>query len=542
MKLRNIISALSLGALSLVSCSKWLKEEQPNESKLSDFFITRSAAEQAVNGCYVPMSWNYGSTYCNEWLIGDVASDDAIKGGEYLKDMAPAFDICKFQVVPSNLLLENFYNAQFIGIARCNQAIASISEMDLPSDMTEGDSSRFIAEARFMRAFYYFRLVRLFGGVPYTTEPILDSNDWKKQRESADRIYELVISDLEAAEPALPLRSAYSAADLGRATKGAADALLMKVNLYRKNYDEVLRWGKVITGSGEYDLCPDYFSQFLPENEWSVESVFEINYVTDMYSDYGGFGFTRGTFTTIMMRPRSAKVGGVAGWGYDRPTWDLYAEYESGDPRREWTIIEQLPSEVENETAEAHYANYFYNRKYQEEKYPASAEATVKGLRYDLPELSHQSRASLNWKEIRYADVLLMYAEAAIEKGVELDVAKRYINDIRHRASSSLPEVEATRESLRHERRVELTMEGHRWFDLCRWGIAKETMNAYREKFRIANWDALTAEYPFVSGIDITKFELLDGDDMNEFKDHNVLMPIPQEEVRLAGLQQNEGY
>ncbi len=535
------ILALAL-VCGLASCNDWLKEQQPNESKLSDFFISKDAAKQAVVGCYVPMTWNLGSTYCNEWLIGDIASDDAIKGGEYLKDMADAFDICKFQVVSSNSLLDAFYNAQYIGISRCNQALESIGAMVLPDDMTETERAQMLGEAKFLRAFYYFRLVRLFGGVPMPLVPVVSSEDWKMQRSSSDEVYAQILTDLQDAEAVLPLRSEYSADDLGRVTKGAAEALLMKVNLYLKNYSEVLRWGKLITASGEYSLVPDYFSQFLLENEWSEESVFEINYVTDMYSDYGGFGFTRGSFTQIMMRPRSANVGGVSGWGYDRPTWDLYAEFESGDPRRDWTILEQLPTEVENETAEIHYANYFYNRKYQMESYPASAEAAAKGLRFEFPDLTHASRAGLNWKEIRYADVLLMYAEAAIESGTELAIAKEYINSIRHRASASLPEVEATREALRHERRVELAMEGHRWFDLCRWGIAKETMNAYRQKFRLSNWDALVKDYPFISGIDKSHFELLDGDDMCEFQDYHVLMPIPQEQIRLAGLEQNEGY
>ena len=535
------IFALAL-VCGLSSCNGWLKEQQPNESRLSDFFISKDAAKQAVVGCYVPMTWNLGGTYCNEWLIGDIASDDAIKGGEYLKDMSDAFDICKFQVVPSNGLLDAFYNAQYIGIARCNQAMESIYDMTLPEDMTETERSQMLGEVEFLRAFYYFRLVRLFGGVPMPLSPVVSSDEWKMQRSTADEVYDQIIFDLETAEAVLPLRSEYASDDLGRATKGAAEALLMKVNLYHKNYSEVLRWGKLITASGEYSLVPDYFSQFLLQNEWSSESVFEINYATDMYSDYGGFGFTRGTFTQIMMRPRSALVGGVSGWGYDRPTWDLYAEFEDGDPRRDWTILEQLPSEVENETAEIHYADYFYNRKYQMETYPVSETAAAKGLRFDLPDLSHASRAGLNWKEIRYADVLLMYAEAAIESGTELATAKEYINAIRHRASASLPEVEATREALRHERRVELAMEGHRWFDLCRWGIAKETMNAYRQKFQLKNWDALVSEYPFISTIDKSHFELLDGDDMCEFKDYHVLMPIPQEQIRLAGLEQNEGY
>lgn len=535
------IFALAL-VCGLASCNGWLREQQPNESKLSDFFISKDVAKQAVVGCYVPMTWNLGSTYCNEWLIGDVASDDAIKGGEYLKDMADAYDICKFQVVSSNALLDNFYNAQFIGISRCNQALESIAAMPLPGDMTETDRAQMLGEAKFLRAFYYFRLVRLFGGVPMPLSPVVSSEDWKMPRSTSDEVYAQIISDLEDAQSVLPLQSEYAADDLGRVSKGAAEALLMKVNLYRKNYSEVLKWGKLIIASNEYSLVPDYFSQFLLENEWSSESVFEINYVTDMYSDYGGFGFTRGTFTQIMMRPRSASVGGVSGWGYDRPTWDLYAEFEEGDPRRDWTILEQKPLEVENETAEIQYANYFYNRKYQMESYPVSAEAAAKGLRFEFPDLSHASRAGLNWKEIRYADVLLMYAEAAIESGTELATAKEYINAIRHRASASLPEVEATREALRHERRVELAMEGHRWFDLCRWGIAKETMNGYRQKFRLDNWDALVSEYPFISSIDKSHFELLDGDDMCEFQDYHVLMPIPQEQIRLAGLEQNVGY
>ncbi len=539
--IKFLIFALAL-VCGLASCNGWLREQQPNESKLSDFFISKDAAKQAVVGCYVPMTWNLGSTYCNEWLIGDVASDDAIKGGEYLKDMADAYDICKFQVVSSNALLDNFYNAQFIGISRCNQALESIAAMDLPGDMTETDRAQMLGEAKFLRAFYYFRLVRLFGGVPMPLSPVVSSDDWKMPRSTSDEVYAQIIFDLEDAQAVLPLQSEYAADDLGRVSKGAAEALLMKVNLYRKNYSEVLKWGKSIIASNEYSLVSDYFSQFLLENEWSSESVFEINYVTDMYSDYGGFGFTRGTFTQIMMRPRSANVGGVSGWGYDRPTWDLYAEFEEGDPRRDWTILEQKPSEVENETAEIQYANYFYNRKYQMESYPVSSEAAAKGLRFEFPDLSHASRAGLNWKEIRYADVLLMYAEAAIESGTELATAKEYINAIRHRASASLPEVEATREALRHERRVELAMEGHRWFDLCRWGIAKETMNGYRQKFRLDNWDALVSEYPFISSIDKSHFERLDGDDMCEFQDYHVLMPIPQEQIRLARLEQNVGY
>lgn len=523
LKIRYILSAC-LVAAGLSSCQDWLTEEQPNQQDLKDFFTSGAAAIQTVNACYVPLTWDLNTVYYNEWWVGDIASDDAVKGGQNDTDMADAYDIENFKTVASNNILLSYYRAQYKGIARCNVALKYIPEMSLQEDMDEPLRQRLLAEAKFLRAYYYFRLVRMFGGVPRPTDPVMSADRWKMPRETADAVYELILQDLADAEAVLPLRSQYAPEELGRATKGAAQAMLMKVNLYLKKYDEVLAWGKKIIpldgAKGEYDLCQDFLSQFRVSGENSQESVFEVQYDEDMYSDYGGDGFTRGNFTVILTRPRTPNLGGVPGWGFNHPSQDLYEEFEAGDPRREWTIVTPTDAEIQTPTQEIYYGNRYVSRKYLHE-----ADANTSEYRFQFLELAHDSRAPLNRKEIRYADVLLMYAEACIESGQETDKALAYINKIRGRVGLT-PAGAATREVLRHERRVELAMEGHRWFDLVRWGIAKQTMMDYREKYKTGKSNTTT-----------------EGDAMADFiEGKHELMPIPQEEVRLGGLAQNPGY
>lgn len=498
-------------------CDDWLREEAPGSTKLEDFFTDGTTALQSVNACYTPLGWEYQGTYYPEWFVGDVASDDAVKGGEYVLDMAAAYDIENFKTVASNELLLQFYRAQYQGISRCNFSLANVPEMPTDTIMTEPLKNRYIGEAKFLRAYYYFRLVRMFGGVPKVDFVIDSSNQWKQPRATAEDIYAFILSDLEEAESGLMLRSEMTPEELGRATKGAAQAMLMKVNLYLGNYDAAKLWGEKIITSGEYDLNSDYATNFLLESENGIESVFEIQYTNDPTSDYGeGNGFSRGTFTTILTRSRSTSVVGAgnAGWGFNKPSQDLYDEFEEGDPRRELTIINPTDAQIENREQEIPLGCRYLNRKY----------ANLDAAGSYIP-LSHHSRGEVNRREIRYSDVLLMYAEACIESTTpDLAQAKWAINKVRSRVG--LGEVEATRENLRHERRVELGMEGHRWFDLCRWGIAGDVMNAYRTKYGADNPNGN-----------------IEGSHMEPFVvGKHELMPIPAEEVRLGGLSQNNGY
>ncbi len=496
-------------ATLLTGCNDWLREDGPGKTELDDFFTSGQTALQAVNAAYYPMAWEYNNTYYSEWFVGDIASDDAVKGGQNLTDMADAYDIENFKTVASNTLLLDYYRAQYQGISRCNFALTYIPTLELDDTMDEAMRNRYVGEVKFLRAFYYFRLVRMYGGVPLVDFVIDSSEGWKQPRATAEQVYDFILKELKDAEGLLVEKSKMTAEELGRVTKGAAQALLMKVYLYCGNYSEAKHWGEKVITSGEYSLNANYMDNFYLSGENGPESVFEIQYAEDPTSDYGeGNGFTRGTFTVILTRSRSTVLcGGNAGWGFNKPSQDLYNEYEEGDPRRDFTIINPTDAQIETPAQEIYLGSRYMSRKYALQDVDGSYIA-----------LSHATRAPINRKEIRYSDVLLMYAEALIEMG-DTSGAKTYIDMVRARVGLA-PIAEATREALRHERRVELAMEGHRWFDLCRWGIAGKTMNAYKAKYS-TNEGAEMAD--FVEG----KHEL---------------MPIPSEEVRLGGLEQNYGY
>ncbi len=541
MKTKYIVNAICATALLGIttSCNDWLKEESPGTTGLGDFFTSGETAIQTVNACYTPLAWEYNKTYFSEWFIGDVASDDALKGGQTTTDMADAYDIENFKTNANNTLLLDFYRAQYQGISRCNLALQEVPDVDTDDSLTEERKNCLLGEAHFMRAYYYFRLVRVFGGVPYVDFVIDSSNKWQQPRATADEVYAKIIEDLTAAEGLLWNKSQYPDEDLGRATKGAAQAMLLKVYLYMHDYANAYRWGKTFKeeqiDAGEYSLCPNYFDNFTLAGENGPESVFEIQYMEEPTSDYGeGFGFTRGTFTTILTRSRAASLGGNAGWGFDHPTQNLYDEFESNDPRRDFTISKPTDEEVESNADLTYLGSPYNNNK------TAYCEDGV------YPTLSHATRSPMNYRLIRLSDVMLMYAEAAAKTG-DTSTAESMLNEVRSRVGLSAYPSElaflkgkygqnfenfATPDgydtdllrAIMHERRVELAMEGHRWFDLCRWGIAYKVMDKDSGTYGKNETAAARNEMAsFVEG----KHELF---------------PIPAEEINLNPMSQNPGY
>lgn len=506
-------------SLSFFSCEDWLLEPSPGVTKLEDFFTSGATAVQAINGTYAPLMWEYNTTYYPEWFIGDVMSDDALKGGQNLTDMSVVYDMENFKTMTNNAYLLDFYRAQYQGAGRANLVLQEIPKMDNDSLLTENMRNRILGEAHFLRAMYYFRLVRIFGGVPKVDFVVESSAQWKQPRASADDIYAFIISDLEYANKTLWKKSQYPDEDMGRATKGAAQAMLLKTNLYIKQYAQAKAWGDSIIASGEYSLVADYADNFTLAGENGPESVFEIQYMEDPMSDYGqGNGFTRGTFTVILTRSRGTKAGG---WGFNKPTQNLYDTYEAGDPRRDATIINPTDDEIGNPNEEIYLGSRYLNKKYAMMNPDSS-----------YYKLAHDTRAPINNKVIRYADVLLMYAEACCETN-DLVPAKWALEEVRSRArggnTAILPafpygsyadnQVDLLK-AIRHERRIELAMEGHRWFDLVRWGIAKETMDAYK---LTETEEARSQMAEFVEG----KHELF---------------PIPSAEINLNPMDQNPGY
>lgn len=508
----------AIAALALVSTScvdDWLKEKSPMTTEVGDFFTSAQTAVQVTNAAYAPLAWEYQGTYYSEFFFGDILSDDALKGGQNVTDGSDAYQLDNFKILDNNAIVLQYYRAQYQGIARANLALEQIEAMEASEDdLTPGLKNRLLGEAHFLRAYYYFRLVRLYGGVPIVTAPTYSSNDWIQPRATAGKVYELIISDLKVAEQYLPLKSGYASEDLGRATKGAAQAMLLKVSLYTHDYAAAKSYGEAFLAdqASEYELCSDYADNFTLAGENGVESVFEVQYMEEGTSDYGeGNGFSRGTFTTILIRSRSSAFANP-GWGFNRPSRNLYDEFEAGDPRRDATIL--VPEEAEIVTP-------------AEEIYLGNSMVGIKRALFDpstrtYSALAHDARAAVNKIEIRLADVYLMYAEACIEQG-DLGIAADYIGRVRGRVGLGAVDgssKESLTAALRHERRCELAMEGHRWFDLCRWGIADRVMNAYKAS---ENEEVRAEMGDFVKG----KHEL---------------MPIPYEEVRMGKLEQNPGY
>lgn len=525
--LKKISFVLVLCSLFMTSCKDWLTAPEPGQVRLEDFFTSKAAAVQSINGCYAPLMWEFKRTYSCEWFIGDVVSDDALKGGQNTTDMGAAYDMENWKTTPRNELLHDFYQSNYIGIGRCNLALHYINNMKLDTAFTAADKAELMAEAYYLRAYYYFRLVRVFAGVPLITE-VLDSNDkWQQPRASVATIFDQILADLKAAQRSLPKVSQLDVENKGRATKGAAEAMLLKTYLYMASpywnakldgsaadyAKQAKAWGDSVITSGEYKLFPIYADNFTMGGENGMESVFEIQYAEVAWGDYGeGFGYTAGNFTQRLVRSRSTTLtDGDAGWGFNHPTQSLYDEFETGDPRRDVAILNPDPAKMDNPTEEIYLGCAYLNNKYG----------------WYGNKIAHDSRGPVNNRQIRYSDVLLMQAEACLLSG-EGDPTP-YVNQVRARVG--LPTIgTADKAAIRHERRCELAMEGHRWFDLVRWnGWNGKSLADYM------NGDA-AGDYRTTETAEVRSH-------MGTFRAGvHEIFPIPVEEIELNPMEQNPGY
>lgn len=514
-----ILAAFTLG----ISACHWVAEPTPGVSQLEDYYVSGVACINNVNANYVPLAWEFNNTYYSEWFIGDVMSDDALKGGQNISDMASAYELENFKANADNEIAHEFFKAQYEGIARCNSSLIYIPAVECDSNMNASLKERLLGECYFLRAYYYFRLVRTYGGVPITLKIENDDSQWELASSTKEQVYAQIISDLEEAESRLWNKSETSGDNMGRATKGAAQAMLTKVYMYMNQPDKAVQWGKKFLEeqATEYSLVPYFADNFTIAGENNSESIFEIQYENEGTSDYGsGNGSTRGTFTTVLTRSRSTNMGDE-GWGFNKPTHNLYNEFEEGDARRDATII-LLDAEHLGDQ-DTYLGTSYLNRKtglYNED----DTGYTHKN--------AHNTRGVLNNKQMRLSDFYLLYAEACEAIGDEA-TATEYLNKVRTRAkmppypeytfsiNGAVVQNPTLLEAIRHERRVELAMEGHRWFDLCRWGVAYEVMTAY---MALESNEAKAEMQPFQKGV-------------------HELLPIPSKERQLNPLLgQNPGY
>ncbi len=400
------VSAVFLAGGLLLSGCDFLDKSPKGELTSQNFFQDERDAVQATNATYSMLrEWQ---VHVFSWLgLTEIASDDATKGSTP-PDASFLLELENKTFGPSNLAFEDSWAGYYSGIYRANVALQNIPSID---EMDPNLQERLIGENKFLRAYYYFFLVRAYGGVPEITEP-LKPDEFEQPRASRGEIYDLIEQDLRDAIEALPPRSAYPESEAGRATKGAAEGLLAKVHLFQEEYDEALTHAENVIASGEYDLYDDYWSIFRREGEHSSESVFEVGVVSQ---DTGPEGASQ-----------YAQVQGVRGsanngWGFNQPSPDLEASYEPGDPRHQATILHPWEALPDGSGVVAEVNPNMTNQRYNEKVQPSMEAPGGSG------------NNTVNIRRLRYADVLLIAAEAAYRTGSE-GTARGYLNDVRERA------------------------------------------------------------------------------------------------------------
>ena len=456
-KILYISILLLTTAILSQSCKKYL-DTAPTEVSDLVFFDSENGALQSLAATYDPLGW-YDHMQINEWAIGDVVSDDAEKGGENDADQADIHALKNFIANSENGLINEKWNAPYIGLGRANKLIEGLTDND-KIDAEIG--ARILAEAKFLRALYHFQLVKVFGGIPLLTQVLTEN--FQRPRNTIAECWAQIEIDLLAAAAGLPEKSDMAAAELGRATKGAANALLVKAYIFQEKWTEADALATVIISSGEYDLEDNYEDVFKLVNDNGIESIFDIQYEDFGTAEWGDS--QEGTVTCIFQGSREN-----GGWGFCIPTQDLYDEFEAGDTRRDATFIEDqevlwagTPDEETFTTLYAENTIGYHNQKHQ---LPAS-------------EKGEMSEDPLNWRFIRFADVLLWQAEARANTGGDWETP---LNRVRDRANM-LPATETDGlVAVYHERRVELALEGHRYWDLVRTGRGN-LMSGYTDNKR----------------------------------------------------------
>ncbi|GAB3639268.1 RagB/SusD family nutrient uptake outer membrane protein [Hymenobacter arcticus] len=489
--------AIVAAAVLSQGCKKFLDKDPLGATTQANLFNDPTNAVQAVNAIYDVASWDQGPKFgigdyvpqTYEWMFGDVMSDDAAKGSNPT-DFGPLLELKNWTVTPANGPISSLWVHSFTGIARANTVINNVDAGTIDAAL----KTRLKGEALFLRAYFYFNLVKTFGGMPIFEKAVLPTEAANVTRSSISETYAFIEKDLKAAVAALPEKGAYSASDLGRATKGAANGYLARAIMYelgtdntnKHTWQEVYDLTSTIISSTQYSLLPNYAMIHQTPGENSSESLFEIQFAT---SNDGYGPISVGTTSSVFQNNRTAAKNAAGtniagtGWGYgfNNPTQNLVNEFEANDPRllvtvyKDGDVVLGLPMVIDlgfNDTG-------YMNRKVA------------------ILQPANNQSGPQNIRKMRYADILLMKAEAAAQLNKNGE-AVALVNQVRARARTStkppgtvlgtltydaattpanaLPDISAglagqdLLKAIWHERRVELAEESLRFWDLIRTG------------------------------------------------------------------------
>ncbi|MEN9598965.1 MAG: hypothetical protein RL596_1276 [Bacteroidota bacterium] len=494
--------------LFVVGCKKFLNTDRQGAYDADNYPYPGGSGpyDQFIFGAYNELR-NFNVHSQSYITAVSIRSDDADKGSTPADGGANAISMDDFPVLPSNGFCNTLWLGYYTMINRCNNAI---NEVNTNTQITASDQikQQTIGEARLLRAYAYFNLVRFFGRVPLIdklfTDPAQQNN---VPQSTAAQIYAFIEGDLQFAAANLP--PSWDAKFVGRGTRGAANALLAKVYLTQQKWAEAMGAANAVMNAGQYDLSTPFDKIFREEGENSRESVFEVQATAS-----AAIPTSNGVQYAQIQGIRGSGAWDL-GWGWNSPSTVLEAAFETGDPRKNRTILYTSTGTTTFQTIYGeNIPTGLPNPRYNNKVYTNPALRTSIGNRFGY---------WMNIRVIRYADVVLMYAEAANEVGgvANITAARNALNTVRLRARAGntaiLPDVTTTdqvtlRAAIRQERRVELAMEQDRFFDIVRWGIAQTVLNA-------------AGKTAFSNARD-------------------VLLPIPQTQIDLSAgvLTQNPGY
>jgi len=484
--------ALVLLTLGLYSCTdKFLDEEENYLIDSEGYFNSEDDYYMSLVGAYDLLQ----ATYVNN-LLGEIASDNTLCGGESATDVVGFQQIDDMTHTPVNANLRDIWNWMFAGVKRTNYFLEFQNNIDFDGRV------QMVAEVRFLRAYFHFELVKWFGGIPVKDyanalegggKRFSPGDETSIPRYSVEEVYALIESDLIFAANNLD----YTAPQVGRVTKGAAQALLGKAYLYQDKFSDAATVLGNLIDNGPYQLVDDYSEIFENDGENGVESVFEVQ-----YSDGEGAGFdclqcSEGNVAVGFMGIRN-HTGPTydSGYSFNVPTQEAFDNFDNDDTRKDVSILDIVAwaEETEATYVEGYEHTGFYNRKYL----PRKGDQNIGDQNLTNPN---------NYRAIRYADVLLMAAEANNRGNLDETKALAYLNQVRERAfgdssHNSSATGAALTDAILDERRHELLGEGHRFFDLVRTGRAAQAIEGFvagkhelfpipfqEIQFSAGNWD-----------------------------------------------------
>jgi len=498
------IVVIALG-LTFVSCGKdYLVKYDPTQLNAGNFYQTETQVEQAVDGVYSQMQ----DLISNQWIYTEFISDNTtVHFNVGNRGHGPDREAMEYwQINPSTPRITIWYNLLYSGIGNINITLEKLSGANL----TDAVKANFEGQLKFFRAYYYFQLAQGFGDVIIVTEPIKSPVDaYTFSRSPVADVYKLIESDLTFAVSSLPVPSSIDAANKGRISKGSALALLGKVYLTKKQYGDAVTTLNQVLNLG-YHLMANYADIFDPNMKNNAESVFEVQFQADSeIGEWSGFldnFYPRESFGSVI------KFTNANGEGWNIPTLDIIGSYEAGDLRKAVSLKEGYTNLQGVWVPVPFIAKYYHPDSY-----------TIRGRQGD------------NWPVIRYADVLLMLAEAINEQTGPTAETFDYLNQIRVRAGLS-PLNGLNKDSFRaaifHERRIELAFENDRWYQLKRTMSPTELATFLNAHGLVERSHPTTDRggIPFSAGD--YKFDVFEA-----------LFPIPANEILInKALTQNDGY